>query len=93
MFSAVCRWKRYGTQTERADFKRKLVDLMEEKKYLKTGEAAKLIGCSCQTLRNCQKRGTLIPEIIFETGHRRYSAEQVRRFAQGRNRGTVKKNL
>lgn len=66
---------------------------MEGKKYLKIGEAAKLVGCSCQTLRNCQKRGTLIPEIIFETGHRRYSVEQVRLFAEERQRGTVKKNL
>jgi len=48
--------------------------------YLKIGEAAKLIGCSCQTLRRLHKRGILIPELIFDTGHRKYSLNQIEDF-------------
>lgn len=50
------------------------------KKYLKIGEVAQMLGISTQTLRNYQKRGLLVPEIIFDSGHRKYSVEQVENF-------------
>lgn len=53
-----------------------------EKKYLRIGEAAELIGCSRQTLRNYHMKGILVPEIVFETGHRKYSVEQLEEFIQ-----------
>lgn len=57
---------------------------MEERRYLKIGEAAAMIGCSCQTLRNYHKKGIVVPELVFETGHRRYSMEQVEQFICGK---------
>lgn len=53
-----------------------------EKKYLKISEAAAMIGCSSQTLRNYQLKGLLVPEIIFESGQRRYSVSQIEKFIQ-----------
>lgn len=54
--------------------------MAEEKKYLKIGEAAAMIGCSKQTLRNYQLRGLLVPEVILESGQRRYSVAQIEKF-------------
>lgn len=56
--------------------------MTEEKKYLKIGEAAAMIGCSSQTLRNYQLKGILVPEVILETKQRRYSVGQVEEFIQ-----------
>lgn len=53
-----------------------------EKRYLKISEAAAMIGCSSQTLRNYQLKGLLVPEIIFESGQRRYSVSQIEKFIQ-----------
>lgn len=54
----------------------------EDGNYIKSGEAAKFIGVSVQTLRNWQYRGILIPEQIFSSGHRRYSKEQLEKFVK-----------
>ena len=54
--------------------------MAEGKKYLKISEAAAMIGCSSQTLRNYQSIGILIPEIVLETGYRRYSVSQIEKF-------------
>lgn len=51
-------------------------------KYLKIGAVAELLGCSESTLRNWEQRGILVPEIVSDTGHRRYSAEQVEKFIE-----------
>lgn len=50
------------------------------KQYLKIGEVAKMTGVSTQTLRNYQRKGILVPEIVFDSGHRKYSVEQVEKF-------------
>lgn len=55
---------------------------MDGKKYVKIGEAASMIGCSTQTLRNYERKRIFIPELVLETGHRRYSVEQIERFIQ-----------
>lgn len=54
--------------------------MIGSKKYLKIGEVAQLLGVSTQTLRNYQRRGILVPEIVFDSGHRKYSVEQVDNF-------------
>lgn len=54
--------------------------MASSKKYLKIGEVAQMLGISTQTLRNYQRRGLLVPEIIFDSGHRKYSVEQVENF-------------
>lgn len=54
--------------------------MTEDRRYLKIGQAAELIGCSCQTLRNLHQQGILVPEIVFDTGHRKYSREQIENF-------------
>ncbi len=51
--------------------------MAEGKKYLRISEAAAMIGCSGQTLRNYQVKGLLVPEIIFESGQKRYSVSQI----------------
>ncbi|MCM1217797.1 MAG: MerR family transcriptional regulator [Lachnospiraceae bacterium] len=56
--------------------------MTEEKKYLRIGEAAFMVGCSCQTLRNYQRKGILVPEIILESGQRKYSVRQIEKFIQ-----------
>lgn len=64
-------------------FRREGVGYMEDgKKYLKIGEAADLIGVSTQTLRSYHARGILVPEIVFDSGHRKYSVEQVGKFIE-----------
>ena len=50
------------------------------KQYLKIGEVAEMTGVSTQTLRNYQRKGILVPEIVFDSGHRKYSVEQVEKF-------------
>lgn len=55
---------------------------MNGKKYVKIGEAAAMIGCSPQTLRNYERKGIFVPESVLETGHRRYSVEQIEKFIQ-----------
>lgn len=52
------------------------------KRYLKIGEAAEMIGVSTQTLRNYQRRGLLVPELVFDSGHRKYSVEQIEAFVK-----------
>lgn len=56
--------------------------MAEGKKYLRISEAAAMIGCSGQTLRNYQVKGLLVPEIIFESGQGRYSVSQIEKFIQ-----------
>lgn len=60
---------------------------MEVKKHIKIGEAAEMIGCSTQTLRNYERKGILVPDTVFETGHRRYTVEQIETFIQERMGG------
>ena len=54
--------------------------MSEVKQYLKIGEVAEMTGVSTQTLRNYQRKGILVPEIVFDSGHRKYSVEQVEKF-------------
>lgn len=53
---------------------------MEDKKYLKVGEVARMLGVSTQTVRSYHRKGILVPEIVFDSGHRKYSVEQVEKF-------------
>lgn len=52
------------------------------KSYMKSGEAARMIGVSVQTLRNWQHKNILIPEQTYPSGHRKYSVEQIEKFIE-----------
>lgn len=39
--------------------------------------ASVYLGVSCQTLRNYEKKGILIPQYKLPSGHRRYSKQQL----------------
>lgn len=52
------------------------------KKYLKIGEVAELVGVSTQTLRSYHAKGIFVPAIVFDSGHRKYSVEQVEKFIE-----------
>ena len=49
----------------------------DDNNYVKSGEAARYLGVSIQTLRNWQYRNILDPEQIYPSGHRRYSKKQL----------------
>lgn len=48
--------------------------------YVKSGEAAKLLGVTVGTLGRWYDRGILIPAQIFPSGRRRYSISQLNEF-------------
>lgn len=45
--------------------------------YISSGVVATLLGVRGQTLRNWHNKGTLVPERVLVSGHRRYSLQQV----------------
>lgn len=48
--------------------------------FVKSGEAARLIGVSVGTLGRWYDRGILVPAQIFPSGRRRYSMSQIKEF-------------
>lgn len=50
--------------------------------YMKIDEAEELIGVSAQTLRSYHAKGIFVSEIVFDSGHRKYSVEQVGKFIE-----------
>lgn len=57
----------------------KTMNLSEDDKLLRIGEAAKIIGVSKQTLRNWEREGDISPEYT-KGGHRRYPLSLVKDF-------------
>ena len=51
-------------------------------KLLSIGQAAEQLHVSCQTLRNYQLNGLFIPDIVLESGHRRYTQKQIDEFKE-----------
>ena len=51
-----------------------------EKKLVKTGEAAEYLMISEQTLRDWHRRGKLVPAVVGKSGHRRYTIQQLREY-------------
>ena len=49
---------------------------MEKKKYLTTGEFAKMCGATKETLFHYDREGILRPKFVSSNGYRRYQAEQ-----------------
>lgn len=49
-------------------------------KYCKIGEAAEYMYVSSQALRNWERQGLLVPDIVKETGHRKYRWDAVVNF-------------
>lgn len=45
-----------------------------------TGEVATSCGVGPHTVRRWQKTGVLLPDLVLESGHRRYSADHVAEF-------------
>ncbi|MCE5220251.1 MAG: MerR family transcriptional regulator [Clostridium sp.] len=58
-------------------------------KYYSIGEFAELIGKTEQTLRNWDKKGTLKPHHVAESGYRYYSQEQINHFFGFKNSNIV----
>ena len=56
---------------------------MEKQKFLKTGEFAREIGKSKQTVVNMEKSGRLLPHHVDSTGYRYYTWEQVEQVLKG----------
>ena len=54
--------------------------MAEEEKFFTSGETAKLLGISQDTLSRWEKKGTFIPHHVLQNGYRYYSAEQIRHF-------------
>ena len=53
--------------------KKQIADLLG----ISSGVVATLLGVRGQTLRNWHNKGTLVPERVLASGHRRYSLQQV----------------
>ena len=51
-----------------------------DERFIKTGEAAKYLMISKQTLRNWQARGLLVPKKQLVSGHRLYTISQLEEF-------------
>ena len=51
-------------------------------RLLRVGEAARYLGCSQQTLRNYGKKGILLPDEVYPSGHRFYSEAKLDAFIQ-----------
>lgn len=51
-------------------------------KLLRVGQASRYIGCSQQTLRNYEKRGILLPDEVYPSGHRFYKESTIQNFIQ-----------
>lgn len=51
-----------------------------ENKLVKSGEAAKYLMVSTQTLRGWHRVGTLVPAVVSKSGHRRYTIQQLREY-------------
>ena len=60
-------------------------------KYYSIGEFAKLIGKTQQTLRNWDKKNTLVPHHVTESGYRYYSQQQLNYFLGIKTLGTSTK--
>lgn len=45
--------------------------------FLTSGVASQLIGVVPETLRKWHDKGTLVPERVLGSGHRRYSLQQI----------------
>jgi DNA-binding transcriptional MerR regulator len=51
---------------------------MEEKdRLIKSGDAARQIGVTPQTLRNYEYNRILIPDLVYPSGHRKYSQKKI----------------
>ena len=48
--------------------------------FMTTGEVATSCGVGPHTVRRWQKSGVLLPDLVLESGHRRYSADHVAEF-------------
>ena len=51
-------------------------------RLLRVGEAARYLGCSQQTLRNYGRKGILLPDEVYPSGHRFYSEARLDAFIQ-----------
>jgi len=47
---------------------------------LTTSDAARLLGISNTTLLNYERQGILKPSFVLQSGHRRYTEEQISQF-------------
>jgi len=61
------------------------------KEYLSIKEAAGLLGCSAQTLRNWEKRGELVPYRNPINHYRMYKPEQIEDFLETMRKDRVQK--
>jgi hypothetical protein len=52
---------------------------------IKTGDAAKLLGVSTQTLRAWHKKGILVPDFLPSSKTRLYSVRQLNEILEGRH--------
>lgn len=59
--------------------------IMEYKKLLKMGAAARYLGVNAQTLRNWHSKKILVPELVLTSGHRFYTKEQLDKFMAENN--------
>lgn len=66
-----------------------VISINQDEHFYKSGDAAKILGVSIQTLRNWQELGILIPEKVFPSGHRRYSEQQLIDFIKLQEREVV----
>lgn len=48
-----------------------------ETKYIKSGEAARMLNITTTTLANWERRGILIPDRKLNSGHRLYKLETI----------------
>lgn len=59
---------------------------------IKVGEVARRIGRCYETVRNYERAGTLVPDMVSERGTRYYEEETVEDFLRRREQDEKKKN-
>lgn len=63
--------------------------MMDGKRLLKVQDAANLLCVATQTLRNWERTGLFKPDVVYESGHRRYDYDRLIEFRNSYTLGEI----